>query len=116
MNAATLLNELCSRQVALLVGGPDCLRFEAQENSLNEELLRYLREHKQTILAILKEKGSLSKLIGRRCPYCHHVGMKFEEACKSDLLYIDTCCWSCGEIVETIVPANCNELSDAFSS
>jgi hypothetical protein len=103
MNAATLLNELYSREVALLVVGPNRLRFEAREHSLNEELLLNLREHKLTILAILGKEGSTAKLLGRRCPFCLHVGMKIEETRKDELQYFDTRCTHCDEIVETLV-------------
>lgn len=105
MNASTLLSELHSRNVALLVIGPDRLRFEGTKHALNEDLLFNLREHKPTILAILGKNGSTAKLLGRRCPFCHHIGLMVEETWKSELHYFDTCCIHCGEIVETLVPA-----------
>lgn len=105
MNAATLLNELHSRDVALFVIGRDRLRFEASKLSLDEHVLADLHQHKPTILAILGKDGSMAKLLERRCPFCRHVGMRIEETWKSDLHYFDTRCAYCAEIVETCVPA-----------
>jgi hypothetical protein len=112
MNAAALLNELCARDVALLFVSPDRLRFEAKE-AFGDDLLADLRSHKTIILAILKNQGSSDKLLGRRCPYCRLVGMKIEETWKVGLKYFDTRCKHCGEIVETYVPADYEEIPDS---
>jgi hypothetical protein len=109
MNAAALLNKLCAQDVALLVVAPDRLRFEAKE-AFDDELLATLREHKTTILAILKYQGSSARLLGRKCPFCRQVGMTIEETWQTGLQYFDTRCKHCGEIVETFVPANCEEF------
>lgn len=107
MNAVTLLNELHFRKVALLVVGADRLRFEARKGSITEDLISDLRTHKPAIIAILSADGSIAKLLGRCCPFCHLVGMRVEETRKSDLLYFDTRCLHCGEIVETCVSPSC---------
>jgi len=114
MNAATLLNELCSREVSLFVVGPDRLRFEAREQ-LNEELLLNLWKNKLNIIAILRKEDSSSKFLGRRCPFCRWVGMKIEEAWKDRLHYFDTRCRHCSEVVETFVLANCEDPPDQLS-
>ena len=102
MNAATLLNELHSRNVALLVVRPGRLRFEAKRGSLDNELLTSLREHKPAVLVILGNDGSMAKLLGRSCPFCRRVGMRIEETWKSELYYFDTRCSHCDQIVETL--------------
>lgn len=104
MNAVTLLNELHVRNVAVLVVGADRLRFEARAGSITEELISDLRAHKPAIIAILSADGSIAKLLGRVCPFCHVAGMRIEETWKGDLLYFDTRCVHCSEIVETCVP------------
>jgi hypothetical protein len=109
MNAAILLNELHSRGVAILVVGPDRLRFEAREQALDDELLLKLREHKVTIIAILGKQGSTPKQLGRRCPLCLYVGMEIEEARKNELHYFDILCRHCGMAVETFVLANSDD-------
>jgi hypothetical protein len=111
MNAVTLLNELYLRNIALQVIGADRLRFEATKDSITEDLISYLREHKLAIIAILGADRSLANLLGSRCPFCHLVGMRIEEIRKSELLYFDTRCALCGEIVETLVLPRANLLS-----
>src|SRR5258708_2698549 len=106
MNVATLLNELCAREVALVAIGPDRLRFEAKE-AFDREFLANLREHKRTIIGILGQGGSTPKLLGRQCPFCRRTGMEIEETWKNDLQYFDTRCKHCHSIVDTFVPAAC---------
>jgi len=105
MNAATLLNELHSRNVVLLTVAPDRLRFEGKKDSLTEELISALREHKHSILSVLGEVRSSAKLLNRRCPFCRQAGMKVEETWRDELHYFDTFCVTCGELVEVYIPA-----------
>lgn len=103
MNAATLLNELNSRNIALFVVAPDRLRFEARKDSLDDDLISALREHKRTILGFLGKDGSTATRLGRRCPFCRQIGMTIEDSWRGELHYFDTRCASCDEIVETLV-------------
>jgi hypothetical protein len=104
MNAVTLINELHVRNVTLVVVGTDRLRFEARKGSLTADLISDLRAHKPAIIAILRADRSIAKLLGRRCPFCRLVGMRIEETQKREILYFDTRCLHCDEIVETCVP------------
>jgi hypothetical protein len=103
MNAATLLNELHSRNVALFVVAEDRLRFEAKKDLLDDALLSAMREHKHSILAFLGKDGSIADLLNRRCPLCRRAGMRVEETWRDELHYFDTFCANCEELVEVCI-------------
>jgi hypothetical protein len=105
MTATTLLNEL--RMVGVIVNAtPDGgLELDAPRGVLTEARLTALRQYKAEIIVLLS----------CRCPLCRSYGMRQEQSVKEGLLYIDTLCVTCDELIECFVPAqqNINNETDA---
>ena len=98
MNAVTLLNELYLRNIALQVIGTDRLRFEATKDSITEDLMSYLREHKPEIIAILGVDRSSLQPAWWPLPILSCGRHEDRGNRKSELPYFDTRCVHCGEI------------------
>src|SRR5438270_2366848 len=98
MSPRTLLRELQTAGVLVTATPDGDLELDAPRGVLTEARLTALRQHKAEILGLLP----------RRCPFCGHRGMRQEQSVKVGLLFIDTFCGGCGEIVECYVPAQQN--------
>jgi hypothetical protein len=95
MRATTLLSELQTAGVIVTATADGNLELDAPRGVLTEEKITTLRQYKAEIVSLLT----------RRCPYCGSHGMRQEKAFKEGLLYVDTLCRACGELVECFVPA-----------
>jgi hypothetical protein len=93
MTARVLLNE-CASLGIVLEASTEGLRYRAPEAVITSETLARLREQKEALL----------KLLQRRCPFCRAVGMRHERSNKGGLIYLDTLCVACGELVECYLP------------
>lgn len=108
MTATAILNQLQAWGVTLAVVAPDRLRVEAPLGAVTPELRTAMLEHKEAIIAVLGVGRDLASFISRRCPFCKQTGMTTEETERGGLLYFDTSCLHCGEIVETLIPPRQN--------
>ncbi len=95
MRATTLLSELGTAGVIVTATPDGDLELDAPRGVLTRARLTALRHYKTEIVGLLS----------RSCPYCGSYGMRQEQSVKEDLLYIDTLCRTCGEIVECFIPA-----------
>jgi hypothetical protein len=95
MRATTLLSELQTEGVIVTTTVDGDLELDAPRGVLTQAKLSVLRQQKAEIVGLLT----------RRCPYCAHHGMRQEESIKEGLLYVDTLCGTCGELIECFVPA-----------
>ncbi len=93
MRARALLNE-CALQGIVLEPSTEGLRYRAPERVVTPETLARIR----------KENEGLLKLLKKRCPFCHAVGMRHERSYKDGLIYLDTLCVACGELIECYLP------------
>ena len=103
MRAIAILNELQTAGVSITATPDGDLELDAPRGVLTGELLTTLREYKEQIVGLLS----------RLCPYCGSRGMRQESSVKESLLYVDTLCRECGELVECFVPAQQNIHFDA---
>lgn len=99
MRANILLSELHSAGVIVTATADGNLELDAPLGVLTEAKLTALRQYKTEIIG----------LISRRCPYCGYPGMRQVKCFKEGLLYVDTRCGACGELVECFVPAKLND-------
>lgn len=95
MTASSLLESLCAKGVTLAVE-PTGLRYRALPGTVTPQLLDELRTHKEELVMLL----------ARRCPFCAEQRRITSSVIKEDLLYVDTHCMSCRELIECYVPAN----------
>jgi hypothetical protein len=93
MTARALLNEFAMQGI-VLEPSTEGLRYRAPGRVVTPETLAKLRQ----------EKEGLLKLLNRRCPFCHAIGMRHERSNKEGLVYLDTICITCGELVECYFP------------
>jgi hypothetical protein len=93
MTARALLNE-CAALGIVLEASKEGLRYRAPGRVVTPETLARLRQEKEGLLKLLK----------KRCPFCHAVGMRHERSNKSGFIYLDTLCVACGELVECYLP------------
>ncbi len=103
MRARAILSELQTAGVVVTAMPDGDLEFDAPRGVLTEAKLTALRQYKAEIVGLLS----------RRCPYCGYQGMRHEQSVKEGLLYVDTLCGACGEIIECFVPAQQNESTGA---
>ncbi len=103
MRATTLLSELQTAGVVITATADGNLELDAPRGVLTEAKLTALRQYKAEIVGLLS----------RRCPYCGSRGMRQEKSFKEGLLYVDTLCGACGELVECFVPAEQNDSKEA---
>ncbi len=94
MRAVTLLSELQQAGVIVTATPDGSLELDAPRGVLTKAKLTALRQYKAEILGLLS----------RHCPFCGNNGMRQEQSVKGDLLYLDTLCFGCGELVECFVP------------
>lgn len=73
---------------------PEGLRYHAPRDIVTSETIAKLREHKQNLL----------NLLNRRCPYCHRHGMRRERKVVEGLIYLETFCLICCELIEWSMP------------
>lgn len=95
MRATALLRELQTAGVIVTATPEGDLELDAPSGVLTEAKLTTLRQHKAEIVVLLS----------RRCPLCGYQGMRQEQSIKEGLLYVDTLCRGCGELIECFVPA-----------
>jgi proline racemase len=93
-----LLSELQTAGVVVMATPEGDLELDAPRGVLSEAKLTVLREHKAEIVSLLLP----------RCPFCKQRGMRTEESERGGLLYVDTSCVHCGEIVEIFIPPHQN--------
>ena len=98
MRATALLRELQTAGVIVTATPDGDLELDAPSGILTEAKLTILRQHKAEIVGLLS----------RRCPLCGYHGMRQEQSVKEELLYVDTLCRGCGELIECFVPAQQN--------
>lgn len=91
MNAQTLINELQAAGFQIAVSGG---RLRVSPFSrLTPELRAAMKSHRSEIIRAL-----------RRCPFCRQRDSRRERTVREWLVYFDTLCDACGEIIETYVP------------
>lgn len=95
MRAITLLRELQTAGVIVTATADGDLELDAPRGVLTETRLSALRQYKAEIVGLLP----------RRCPFCAYNGMQQEQSVKEGVLFIDTLCSACGELIECYVPA-----------
>lgn len=95
MRAITLLRELQTAGVIVTATADGDLELDAPRGVLTETRLSALRQYKAEIVALLP----------RHCPFCAYNGMRQEQSIKGGLLFVDTLCGACGELIECYVPA-----------
>src|ERR1051325_11020376 len=95
MRATALLSELQTAGVVVMATPDGNLELDAPRGVLSEEKLIALRQHKAEIIGLLSSC----------CPFCGYHGMRHEQTMKGNLLYLDTICAGCGELIECYVPA-----------
>lgn len=95
MSPTKLLRELQIAGVIVMATPDGDLELDAPRGVLTKEKLNALRRHKAEIV----------RLLPRRCPFCGHQGMRQEQSVKEGLLFVDTLCRACGELIECFVPA-----------
>jgi hypothetical protein len=95
MRATTLLSELQTDGVVVTATPDGDLELDAPRGVLTGARLIALRQHKAEIVGLLS----------RRCPFCGYHWMRQEQSIKEGVLYVDTLCGDCGEIIECLVPA-----------
>lgn len=93
MSALTLLRELQTAGVIVTATADGDLELDAPRGVLSETRLSALRQYKAEIVGLLP----------RRCPFCAYNGMRQEQSVKEGLLFIDTLCGACGELIECYV-------------
>ena len=103
MRAALLLSELRTAGVIVTATPDGSLEVDAPRGVLTEARLTALRQHKAEIISLLS----------RRCPLCGYNGMRQEQSVKEGLLYVDTLCGTCGELIECFVPAQQSDSTEA---
>jgi len=95
MIATTLLSELQTLGVIVTATPDGDLELDAPSGVLTEVKLTALRQCKSAIVSLLS----------RCCPFCGCHGMRYEQSIKEGLLFFDTLCEACGELIECFVPA-----------
>jgi hypothetical protein len=103
MRAATLLSELQTAGVIVTATADGNLELDAPRGVLTDAKITALRLH----------KAEIAGLLSRRCPYCGYRGMRQEKSFKEGLLYVDTLCGACGELIECFVPAKQSDSEGA---
>ena len=107
MRATALLSELQTAGVIVTATPDGSLELDAPRGVLTKAKLTMLRQYKAEIISLLS----------RRCPLCRSYGMRQEQSVKEGLLYIDTLCGTCGELIECFVPPqqNISAVADQLS-
>jgi len=98
-----LLCELKTAGVIVTTTPDGDLEIDAPRGVLTEARLTALRQHKAEIVGLLL----------RRCPFCGCHGMRHEQSVKEGLLFFDTFCGACGELIECFVPAQQRDGKEA---
>ena len=98
MNWPSLLSELQTAGVLVMATPEGDLEVDAPRGVLSAAKLRVLREYKAEIVSLLSP----------RCPFCKQRGMKTDKSERGGLLYFDTSCVHCGDIVEIFIPPRQN--------
>lgn len=93
MTAEALLTELEASGVRLAVTKTNRLVVDAPSKIVTAAFKESIRNHKTSLILLL-----------RKCPFCHRKGMRQVQRTLESLLYLDTICAACEEIVETFVP------------
>ncbi len=106
MRATTLLSELQTAGVVVTATADGNLELDAPRGVLTEAKLTALRQYKTEIVGLLS----------RRCPFCGYRGMRQEKSFREGLLYVDTFCGVCSELIECFVPAQQNDSEGAESA
>lgn len=106
MRPIALLRELQTMGVIVTATTDGDLELDAPRGVLTETKLIALRQHKAEIV----------RLLPRRCPFCGYHGMRYERCVKEGLLFFDTLCAACGELIECFVPAKHNDSKEAESA
>ncbi len=103
MRVTALLSELQAAGVRVMATPGGDLELDAPRGVLTRGKLTALRQYKAEIVILLS----------RRCPYCGSRGTRQEQSIKEGLLYIDTLCGGCGELIECFIPAQQNDSTGA---
>jgi hypothetical protein len=84
---------------------PEGLRYHAPKECVTSETIAKLRKNKSILLNYLN----------KRCPFCKAHGVRQKRHIQEGLIYIDTRCLNCGDLVECYVPAEQPFLSDELT-